>query len=215
MNRHANKAQLGFSLLELLATIVIAMILAMAAIPRLQQRITQSGVDAYTSRLEAGIRQLKANMINRQDSCTIKLPPGAGTETEIAPVSLENLKLGSTGFDCPGTPLNMRSSEGLSMAMNNTALRFVNIKNTLSTNQAQDIRLVIKPSMITLSSIAGVAMLDPAVNEEPLIIRVRSSKMNAQGIGFERCLMLAPMTGALTRGTWVGPGDTGTCRKSR
>jgi hypothetical protein len=58
-------------------------------------------------------------------------------------------------------------------------------------------------------------MLDPAVNEEPLIIRVRSSKMNAQGIGFERCLMLAPMTGALTRGTWIGPGETGTCLKSR
>jgi hypothetical protein len=48
----------GFSLIELLATIVIGLILAMATIPQLQQRFKQSRVDAYTSRLEAGINQM-------------------------------------------------------------------------------------------------------------------------------------------------------------
>ena len=51
----------GFSLIELLATIVIGLILAMAAVPQLQQRFKQSQVDAYTSQLEAGINQMKAS----------------------------------------------------------------------------------------------------------------------------------------------------------
>ena len=134
----------GFSLIELLVTIVVGLILAMAAIPQLQQRLKQSQVDAYTSRLEAGINQMKAGMISRQDACTIVFPAGSGTETEIQPSALESLQIDTegAGSNCP-KPTSMKTSDGRDLTMNITDLRLVNIKNTLSPNQANDIRLLI------------------------------------------------------------------------
>jgi len=193
----------GFSLIELLVTIVIGLILAMAATPQLQERFRQSQVDAYTSRLEAGINLMKANMISRQDSCKIVFPAGAGGETEITPAALESLQIDTVGAatNCP-KPTSMVDADGTSLSMNATDMRFVNIKNSLSPNQASDIRLLISPGEISMTTVGGVTAPDASVNPSPLIVRIRSIAMNNQRRGFERCLRLEPMTGILIRGTW-------------
>ena len=195
----------GFSLIELLVTLVIGLIVAMAAIPELQQRFKQNQVDAYTSRLEAGINLLKAGMISRQDSCTIVFPPGAGTETEIQPSALENLQIDTqgAGSNCP-KPTAMGTATGSNLRMNSSDLRFVNIKHTLSSSQNSDLRLLISPASIAMTTIGGVTAPDANVSTTPLIIRIRSASLKTKSAGFERCLKLEPMTGTLIRGTWIG-----------
>ena len=207
----------GFSLVELLVTIVVGLLLTMAAIPQLQQRLKQSQVDAYTSRLEAGINQMKAGMISRQDACTIEFPAGSGTETEIKPSALESLQIDTqgAGSNCP-KPTSMGTSSGSNLSMNITDLRLVNIKNTLSPNQANDIRLLISPTRISMTTIGGVTAPDASVDTSPLIIRIRSTSLAAQAKGFERCLKLEPMTGTLIRGTWIGTTfNQGNCRRNQ
>ena len=207
----------GFSLIELLATIVIGLILAMAAVPQLQQRFKQSQVDAYTSRLEAGINQMKASMISRQDACTIEFPLGAGTEAEIKPSALESLQIDTqgAGSNCP-KPTSMGRSGGSNLTMNLTDLRLVNIKHTLSPNQANDIRLLISPTSISMTTIGGVTAPDASMSTSPLIIRIRSTSMHSEAKGFERCLKLEPMTGTLIRGTWLGTTfGQGSCKRNQ
>jgi hypothetical protein len=179
---------------------VIGLILAMAATPQLQERFRQSQVDAYTSRLEAGINLMKANMVSRQDTCKIVFPPGAGGETEITPAALESLQIDTVGANtaCP-KPTSMADANGSILSMNATDMRLVNIKNSLSPNQASDIRLLISPSEISMTTVGGVTAPDAS---SPLIVRIRSIAMNNQRRGFERCLRLEPMTGILIRGTW-------------
>ena len=215
MQKHSQNQ--GFSLIELLATIVIGLILAMAAIPQLQQRFKQSQVDAYTSRLEAGINQMKAGMISRQDACTIVFPTGAGTETEIKPSTLESLQIDTqgAGSNCP-KPSSMGTPGGSNMSMNSSDLRLVNIKNTLSKSQASDIRLLISPSSISMTTIGGVTAPDASVSTTPLMIRIRSSSLHTKAQGFERCLKLEPMTGTLIRGTWIGTTfSQGSCKQNQ
>jgi prepilin-type N-terminal cleavage/methylation domain-containing protein len=207
----------GFSLIELIATIVIGLIMATAAIPQLQQRFKQSQVDAYTSRLEAGINLLKASMISRQDSCTIVFPAGAGTETEIKPSVLESLQIDTqgAGTNCP-KPTSMGSANGSNLNMNSSDLRLVNIKHSLSSSQDNDIRLLISPTSISMTTIGGVTAPDANVSTTPLIIRIRSAYLNSRSSGFERCLKLEPTTGALIRGTWIGTSfSQGSCNRNQ
>lgn len=215
--KHNKITKSGFSLLELLATIVICTILAMAGLPYLQDRYKQAQVDAYTNRLEAGINQMKAGMNSRQDSCTIEFPTGSGSENEIPPTTLEQIQIDTQGVgtNCP-RPTTMGTADGRRLSMNTTDLRLVNIRNSLSTNQANDIRLLISPSTITMTTIGGVTAPDASVNSKPLIIRVRSSSLHARSRGFERCLKLEPMTGTLIRGTWIGSTFTnGSCVRNQ
>jgi prepilin-type N-terminal cleavage/methylation domain-containing protein len=215
MEKHL--ADSGFSLVELLATIVIGLILAMAAIPPLQQRLKQSQVDAYTNRLEAGVSQMKAGMISRQDACTIVFPSGSGTETEIKPSDLESLQIDTqgAGSNCP-KPTSMGASSGTNLSMNITDLRLVNIKQSLSPKQADDIRLLISPDSISMTTIGGVTAPDASVSTLPLIIRIRSKSLHAKSQGFERCLKLEPMTGTLIRGTWIGSTfSQGSCNRNQ
>jgi prepilin-type N-terminal cleavage/methylation domain-containing protein len=215
--KHDHIRSPGFSLLELLATIVIATILAIAGLPYLQDRYKQAQVDAYTNRLEAGINQMKAGMNSRQDSCTIEFPAGAGSENEIGPSTLEQIQIDTdgAGTNCP-RPTSMGTAEGRRLSMNTTDLRLVSIRNRLSTSQAKDIRLLISPSTITMTTIGGVTAPDANVNSTPLIIRVRSASLYARSRGFERCLKLEPMTGTLIRGTWIGSTFTnGSCIRNQ
>jgi prepilin-type N-terminal cleavage/methylation domain-containing protein len=202
----------GFSLLELLITLVISAAFATAVIPQLQQRFKQAAVDSYTSKLEAGINQLKANMIGRQDSCKINFPSGAGSEVEINPMALESLQIDTTGegTDCP-QPTDMN---GLDMA--STELRMTNLKGSLTNQQRNDLRLLISPTSISMTTVGGVSAPDATTSNQPLIIRVRSRTLHNQAKGFERCLSLEPMTGSLIRGTWIGGNfAAGSCRHNQ
>ena len=101
-----NKQEAGFSLIELMVAVLISTIAAMAVVPALQTRFRQAAVDSYTQKIEAGLTQLKANMIGRQDSCIIRFPSGAGSETEFKPEDLDNLAIQEEAIngeeaDCP------------------------------------------------------------------------------------------------------------------
>ena len=202
----------AFSLVELLVTVVISTIAAMAVIPQLDQRLKQSAVDSYTSKLEAGINQIKANMISRQSSCQINFPNGAGSETEIKPVDLEDIAIDNpANADCP-LPTNMQGNA----SMNTTNLRFVNIKHTLSPKQANDVGLLISPDSISMNTVGGVTAPQASFNPLPLTIRIRSRSLHAMGKGQERCLQLEVMTGTLIKGTWQGNSfANGKCSQSQ
>jgi prepilin-type N-terminal cleavage/methylation domain-containing protein len=197
--KHTHTA--GFSLLELMVAVLISSIAAMAVVPALQTRFRQAAVDSYTQKVQAGLTQLKANMIGRQDSCIIRFPTGAGSEALFSPTDLDQLAIqeeASNGeeADCP-KPSNMG---GRTMAA--TKLRILSIKNTQSDFDNQDLKILISPDVIAINTIGGVASL--AQGSEPLIIRVRSDTLHQRGRGQERCVVMHPSTGEITHGSWDG-----------
>ena len=100
----------GFSLLELMVAVLISSIAAMAIVPALQLRFRQAAVDSYTQKVEAGLTQLKANMIGRQDTCIIRFPNGAGGEAEFTPTDLDQLRIqeeAMNGEEAVPKPSNM------------------------------------------------------------------------------------------------------------
>ena len=189
----------GFSLLELMVAVLISSIAAMAVVPALQLRFRQAAVDSYTQKVEAGLTQLKANMIGRQDTCIIRFPNGAGSGAELSPADLDQLVIQEEAAngeeaDCP-KPSNMG---GRTMAT--TKLRLLSIKNTQSDFDNQDLKIRISPDVIAINTIGGVASL--AQGSEPLIIRVRSDTLHQRGRGQERCVVMHPSTGEITNGSW-------------
>ena len=110
----------------------------------------------------------------------------------------------------------MSTASGTSLKMNNTDIRLVNIKGSLSPNQLADIRLLISARSISMTTIGGVTAPDPSVTNDSLNIRIRSRSLRSQNKGFERCRCLEPMTGTLIRGTWVGGNfGQGTCNRNQ
>ena len=118
----------GFTLTELMVSVVLTSLGVMTFVPMVEQRVKQTTVDSYTSKIESGIIQMKANMVSRQGSCRIALPNGSGTETEITAKALESLVIDDDPNDpdawCPPPTTDMG---GLSMKP--TSTRFLNIKN--------------------------------------------------------------------------------------
>ena len=194
-----NSSAAGFSLLELMVAVLISSIAAMAVVPALQTRFRQATVDSYAQKLEAGLTQLKANMIGRQDTCIIRFPNGAGSGAEFSPADLDQLVIQEEAAngeeaDCP-KPSNMG---GRTMAT--TKLRLLSIKNTQSDFDNQDLKIRISPDVIAINTIGGVASL--AQGSEPLIIRVRSDTLHQQNKGQERCVVMHPSTGEISSGSW-------------
>jgi hypothetical protein len=96
--------------------------------------------------------------------------------------------------------------------MGATDLRMTSLKGSLSAQQKDDVRLLISPPSISMTTVGGVSAPDATASNQPLIIRVRSKTLHSQGKGFERCLRLEPMTGSLIRGTWIGADfESGNC----
>ena len=208
------KAEAGFSLLELMAAVVISSFAAMAIVPAIQIRFRQAAVDSYTQKLEAGLTQLKANMISRQDSCIIRFPDGSGSETEFSPDDIDQFtikeELGSGDeVDCP-QPNNMG---GRTMAT--TSLRLINLKNTHSDFDKTDIKILITPASIAINTVGGVTAPNPSYNNEPLTIRIRSETLYNQNKGQERCVVMQPTTGEISSGSWSGSSFAdGECSRS-
>ena len=196
-----NKQEAGFSLIELMVAVLISTIAAMAVVPALQTRFRQAAVDSYTQKIEAGLTQLKANMIGRQDSCIIRFPSGAGSEAEFKPKDLDNLAIQEEAMngeeaDCP------KPSKMGGRTMATTKLRLLSIRNTQNDYDNNDLKILISPEAIAINTIGGVASL--AQGSEPLIIRVRSDTLHQQNKGQERCVVMQPTTGEITSGSWNG-----------
>ena len=67
----------GFTLLELLAGLVIVTIGLSAALPSYLRNVKQGDVDRYTQQLEAGFFSLRAQLGQQKTSCTLNLIPGS------------------------------------------------------------------------------------------------------------------------------------------
>ena len=204
----------GSTLTELIIAISLVSIGMAAFLPRIQQQIRQTSVDSYTSKIESGIIQMKANMGNRQSSCRIQLPAGAGTETEITASALESLIIDDDPQDpdawCPSASEDIKG-----LNIKRTQTRFLNIKNSLSQHEYNDIRLLITPKEISMNTIGGVTAPEASFDPTPLTIRIRSRGLVSNNQGLERCLQLEVITGTLIRGTWQGNDFiTGKCTQS-
>ena len=203
----------GFTHTELMVGLAITSIGMAAFLPRLQQQIRQTSVDSYTSKLESGIIQMKANMVSRQGSCRIQLPAGAGSETEILPRALESLFID----DDPLNPEAWCPPPTVDMGAEHEADRnpIPQSQEQPSEHQHNDIRLLIAPEQISMNTIGGVSAPEASFDPTPLTIRIRSRGLMAKKKGLERCLQLEVMTGTLIRGTWRGKDfDTGQCTQS-
>jgi len=190
----------GFSVIELLIAIIITVIGAVSVMPSLFQQFKQADVDSYTNRLESGLANLKSNLLSRQTQCKIKFPTSASRTTGITPQQLEQINLDHPN-DCP-KPQSIQNWNGQRLDMQTTDLRLVNLKGLSSRKQNDDLRVVVTPATVEITTIGGVAAPTAGSNQQPLTLRVYSRALKQQGKGFERCLQLEVMTGAIIRGTW-------------
>lgn len=192
----------GFSVVELLVVVIIAVIGGISAMPQLYQRFKQASVDSYSNRLESGLASLKSNLLSRQTKCKIRFPSAASRTQGITPQQLERVILDHPS-DCP-KPQPIQNWNGQRLHMKSTDLRLVNLKGLSSQKENEDLRIVVTPATVEITTVGGVAAPAAGSNQQPLTLRVYSQALRQQGKGFERCLQLEVMTGAIIRGTWNG-----------
>lgn len=192
--------EIGFSVIELLIAIIITVIGAVSVMPNIFQQFKQADVDSYTNRLETGLASLKSNLLSRQMQCKIKFPSAASRSQGISPRQLEQISLDHPS-DCPKPPF-IRNWNGRLLDMKSTDLRLVNLKGLSSKKQNDDLRIVVTPITVEITTIGGVAAPAAGSNQQPLTLRVYSQALKRERMGFERCLQLEVMTGAIIRGTW-------------
>ena len=80
-----------FTLLELLAGIVIVSIGVSTAIPSFLRQVQQNKVDHYTTQLEAGLFSLRSKLGQQKTSCTLTFP-SSGLTSFAPPINMLKLK---------------------------------------------------------------------------------------------------------------------------
>jgi type II secretory pathway pseudopilin PulG len=184
-----DRAQDGYTLSEAVVVVAIVMLAALAIMPNLKQRIEQSRVDGVTTRLEGALNSLRSQSLTYQTNCTLSwsLPSsGQGLTAGADQIGTRLLVDAST---CPlpvGTPRPRLSPP-------------------LRSPDDADVSVTISPERFTITAFGGLA----TTGDLPLLLRIRPNRPSQNG-DFERCLRLEPITGAISRGTWVG----GDCRRS-
>lgn len=179
----------GYTLSEAVVVVAIVMLAALAIIPNLKQRMEQGRVDGVTTRLEGALNSLRRQSLTYQTNCLLRWSlPGSGQSLSASADQIGTRLLVDTGT-CPfpaGSPRPRLSPP-------------------LRSPDDADVLVTISPESFTITAFGGLS----TTGDLPLQLRIRANRASQAG-DFERCLRMEPITGAISRGTWVA----GTCRRN-
>ena len=184
------RPQAGFTLTEAVVVVAIVMLAALAIVPNLKQRLEQSRVDGVTTRLEGAFTSLRRQSLTYQTNCSLGWSLPGGDQGLSASADQIGSRLLIDASTCPfptGTPRPRLSPP-------------------LRSPDDRDVMITISPDRFTLTAFGGLS----TAGDQPLLLRIRPNR-NPQAGDFERCLRLEPISGAISRGNWVG----GDCRRNR
>ncbi|MFM8525487.1 MAG: hypothetical protein ACKOCM_07700 [Cyanobacteriota bacterium] len=180
----------GYTLTELLVVVVIMIVVVVAVLPNLKQRLEQGRVDGVTTRLEGALNSLRRQSLTYQTSCSFSWSLASSNQTLTAGAD----QIGSRLVLDPTTCVLPTGSPSPRLAP------------PLRSPDDNDVLVTISPDRFTITALGG---LTTAANQ-PLLLRLRANRPFRSG-DFERCLRLEPISGALSRGTWLA----GDCRRNR
>ena len=98
------KKSQGFTLLELLAGIVIVSIGISTAVPSFLRQVQQSEVDRYTTQLEAGFFSLRSKLGQQKTSCILTFPT-SGLTSFAPPIDMIETQTNPTLLECCDTQI--------------------------------------------------------------------------------------------------------------
>lgn len=183
-------ASAGFTLTELVVVVVIVMVTAAAILPNLKQRLDQGRVDAVTTRLEGALGSLRRQSLSYQTSCSFSWSLPSSNQSLTASADQIGSRLVIDPSTCPFPTDSPRPR----------------LSPPLRSPDDSDVLVTIRPDRFTITAIGGLS----TASDQPLLLRLRANRP-AQSGDFERCLRLEPISGAISRGTWL----TGDCRRNR
>lgn len=201
--------QKGFSLLEILVSVVIISIGVSMSIPTFLRSIHQGEVDRYTQQLEGGFFNLKARLGVNKATCTINFK---SKNTFKAPVDIVEARNDQNRLECCGRDVGACvSGEEFGKENPLNRLRLLNQEGTPESKQvkvASNMKTYeLTPPGTSTGNALGTSTgnapensteIDP--NSHNLILRIRSSKTNIKGLR-ERCIEISGITN-IKRGTW-------------
>ena len=180
----------GFTLTEALVVVAIVVLSAVTIGLNLRQRIDQNRVDGVTSRLEGALNSLRRQSLTYQTSCSLAWSLPSSSQGLVASAD----RIGTGLLTDPGTCAFPAGSPRPRLAP------------PLRAPDDADVLVTISPDRFTITAFGGLS----TANDQPLLLRLRPNRSPQSG-DLERCLRMEPITGAISRGTWIGAD----CRRSR
>ena len=201
----------GFSLLELLAGIVIITIGLSTALPSYLRNVKQGEVDRYTQQLEAGFFSLRAQLGQQKTSCTLNFD-SSGLSTFVPPSKLVEIKSNDQLLECcdsdiggcayspkipskiiakyndPDAPL---SAEDISKIQRERILRLIELEES---PESKKVEVAVNTATYELTPPGTSTM------SSNLIFLVQSNHENRARLR-TRCLEISG-TGTIFRGSW-------------
>ena len=205
------KQNQGFTLLELLAGLVIVTIGLSTALPSYLRNVKQGDVDRYTQQLEAGFFSLRAQLGQQKTSCTLNfdsyglstfLPPSELIEINSNPELLEccDSDIGGCAYSpqIPSTIISQYDNQNASLSANDISkiqreriLRLIEIEQS---PESKKVEVAVNTATYELTPPGTSTM------SNNLIFLVRSNHENRARLR-TRCLEISG-TGTIFRGSW-------------
>ena len=184
-----DRSQAGYTLSEAVVVVAIVMLAALAIVPNLKQRIEQGRVDGVTARLEGALNSLRSQSLTYQSNCSLSWSLPSSGQSLTASADQVGTRLLVDASTCP-FPVGIPRPR---------------LSPPLRSPDDEDVLVTISPERFTITAFGGLS----TTGELPLLLRIRPNRPSQAG-DFERCLRLEPITGAISRGTWVA----GDCRRN-
>ena len=200
----------GFTLLELLAGMVIITIGVSAAIPSFLAERRRGEVDRYTQRIEASFFGLRAKLGQQKTSCTLRfdsvglnnfVPPADLVEMERNPERIEccnsDIEAAGESTGCAyGPNIGSLLAQGLSGEQRDKVMRdrSLRLMDQEETPESKSVEVAVNLPSYELTPPGTSTMT------EELIFLIRSNNIDRQRLR-TRCLSISG-TGTIIRGSW-------------
>lgn len=207
MNKHQN----GFTLLEMVVTMIIITVGLSAAIPSYIHNKRQGEVDRYTQQLEAGFFGLRAKLGREKTSCTLSFDK-ADLSNFVPPADLVEMRNNPERLECCNSEIREAGeSSGCAYGPEIGALLAQSIsdpKDKISIERNRSLRLMekegsLESEAVEISVNSETYELTPpgtSTMANDLIFLIRSTTTEDDRLR-TRCLQISG-TGTVFRGSW-------------
>lgn len=206
-----NNHSKGFTLVEMLASVIIIAIGLSTSIPSYIRTLRQGEVDRYTQQIEDGYLTLRAKLGKQKTNCTLKFDH-SGLNNFVTPADLVEMGRHPKRIECCSSDIRAANvPSGCADGPEIGNLLAFSIADSLEKSKVKrdrSMRLIdregsIESQMVEVAVNSATYELTPpgtSTMSDDLIFLVRSTNTNTKGL-HTRCLQISG-TGNVYRATW-------------